>query len=437
VFNDANGDGENNDAAELNESFRLLLFSPPTILPITFTNSDPVTGQFTFNEVPVPAALGAGISNVMEVIEVFTDEQIQNGWVLTTPEQVSITFDFPTSNEPIINNEAKFGNRIPNGELTVIKRITNDNGGSLTLADVTLRANGTAVTNGTVNTLEQGTYQVSEDPIADYFVAITGDCDANGFVTLPGGDEKTCTITNNDTGPLPVFITTANSQVISAGNLGAAIDGNLATCTGAVGYRSTGLPFAFFIFDYGELIGGDVSFRYRGNTGTSAPTSFGVLFQSSIDGINWVTRNSTSFFLSTTIEDIDTDVDSIYQFLRVGFARGGGQLTLGTFQICEISVVPKNVVPLAFPQSLSVTSEVPLQITLQGLDEDEGNTLTFSIVDPPQGQLSAIQQVSETSATVTYTSNVGFVALDSFTFKVNDGVFDSQTVTVDINVIAP
>jgi hypothetical protein len=84
--------------------------------------------------------------------------------------------------------------------LKVIKRITNDNGGSLTISGVTLRINGTIVTNGTANTLNAGTYVVSEDLISGYIVTFSPDC-PNGIITLAIGDNKICTITNNDNPP--------------------------------------------------------------------------------------------------------------------------------------------------------------------------------------------------------------------------------------------
>lgn len=82
-------------------------------------------------------------------------------------------------------------------KLTVIKRIINDDGGSLTLADVTLKIDNVIVANGTEHERIAGTYQVSEDPISGYDPSFSVDC-PNGVVTLDVGEEKTCTITNDD-----------------------------------------------------------------------------------------------------------------------------------------------------------------------------------------------------------------------------------------------
>jgi hypothetical protein len=44
--------------------------------------------------------------------------------------------------------------------------------------------------------LSAGSYTVTEDPQTGYTASFSGDCDSSGHVTLAGGDNKTCTITN-------------------------------------------------------------------------------------------------------------------------------------------------------------------------------------------------------------------------------------------------
>jgi hypothetical protein len=85
--------------------------------------------------------------------------------------------------------------------LTVIKKIVNDDGGNLTIAGVTLKVNGTTVINGTANPENIGTYFVSENAIKGYAATFGGDCDSTGKVVLAPGDNKTCTITNDDIKP--------------------------------------------------------------------------------------------------------------------------------------------------------------------------------------------------------------------------------------------
>ncbi|MFZ2072622.1 MAG: ice-binding family protein, partial [Minisyncoccia bacterium] len=98
--------------------------------------------------------------------------------------------------------------------LTLVKSVTNDNGGALTIADFPLTATGPttitgisgagAVTNATVSA---GAYTLSET-INSGYTPSTYSCVVNGSpavvsnsLTLSGGDVATCTITNDDIAP--------------------------------------------------------------------------------------------------------------------------------------------------------------------------------------------------------------------------------------------
>jgi hypothetical protein len=87
----------------------------------------------------------------------------------------------------------------PTGQLTVVKKIVNTGGGTLTISNVTLQINGTTFTNGTANTLPVGNYTVSENPIPRYTSTISGDCASDGTITLNANDAKNCIITNTFT----------------------------------------------------------------------------------------------------------------------------------------------------------------------------------------------------------------------------------------------
>ena len=99
---------------------------------------------------------------------------------------------------------------LPLGTLRVIKQVVNDNGGTKAASDFMLhvKSNGADVAGspaagsatGTVYTLASGTYVVSEDapPMGYAQTGISGDCAADGSVTVVAGMQKTCTITNDD-----------------------------------------------------------------------------------------------------------------------------------------------------------------------------------------------------------------------------------------------
>ncbi len=87
----------------------------------------------------------------------------------------------------------------------------------------------------------------------------------------------------------------------------------------------------------------------------------------------------------------------------------------------SITVTAVNDAPVANSQSVATTEDTAKAITLTGSDVD-GNPLTYSVVTyPSQGVLSG------TAPNLTYTPAANYFGLDSFTFKVNDGILDSAT----------
>ena len=88
----------------------------------------------------------------------------------------------------------------PKGTLKVIKVVINDSGtGSATTTDFNLYVDSTQVYSGDVNEFDAGDYVVSESGgPGGYTATFSGDCDAQGNVTVVAGESKTCTITNDD-----------------------------------------------------------------------------------------------------------------------------------------------------------------------------------------------------------------------------------------------
>jgi Prealbumin-like fold domain len=114
--------------------------------------------------------------------------------------------------------------------LTVIKHVQNNDGGTASAGDFTMhiKLGGSDVSGkspfagaeapGTSRTLNAGTYVVSEsDGPSGYASQISGDCSASGSVALTVGQNKTCTITNDDIAPtLTVIKHVANDNGGSA-----------------------------------------------------------------------------------------------------------------------------------------------------------------------------------------------------------------------------
>jgi hypothetical protein len=96
-----------------------------------------------------------------------------------------------------------------------------------------------------------------------------------------------------------------------------------------------------------------------------------------------------------------------------------------------INVAEVNDKPIANDQTFTATAGTARIITLTGSDVD-GTALGFTIVtNPAKGTLSG------TAPNLTYTASKGSSGIDTFTFRVNDGVFNSSNATVTINVTAP
>ncbi len=156
-----------------------------------------------------------------------TSSQITNGVsvVLVAGENVTCTFT----------------NSLQSAHLTLVKTITNDNGGTAAATDWTLSASGStpisgttgsgAVTNAEVN---GGTYTLSESGPTGYTAgswSCTGGSQNGNQITLAAGESATCTINNNDNAPqlhLRKTITTDN------GGTDLATDWTL-SATGALG----------------------------------------------------------------------------------------------------------------------------------------------------------------------------------------------------------
>jgi len=92
-----------------------------------------------------------------------------------------------------------------------------------------------------------------------------------------------------------------------------------------------------------------------------------------------------------------------------------------------------NNAPVASNLNAAVNEDASIVLTLVASDVD-GNALVYSIVSAPtSGTLSAIL-----GDQVTYTPSSNFNGVDTFTFKANDGIVDSNiaTVTMTVNPIS-
>lgn len=98
---------------------------------------------------------------------------------------------------------------------------------------------------------------------------------------------------------------------------------------------------------------------------------------------------------------------------------------------------------MASDQSFTTDDNTALSITLSNATDVDGDSLTYKITSAPSnGTLSGCITTGSygTDLTCTYTSNVNFNGIDSFTFIANDGSLDaatSETVTITVNDKTP
>ncbi|WP_412471514.1 tandem-95 repeat protein [Halobacteriovorax sp. RT-1-4] len=98
----------------------------------------------------------------------------------------------------------------------------------------------------------------------------------------------------------------------------------------------------------------------------------------------------------------------------------------------EIDINQVNDAPtLTTPQTINTTEDSGLDFSLtEGVDPDSFS-LTYSIVSrPTNGTLTC----DPGTTSCTYTPNLNFTGIDSFTYKANDSELDSNIATVNINV---
>src|SRR5439155_13218194 len=111
------------------------------------------------------------------------------------------------------------------------------------------------------------------------------------------------------------------------------------------------------------------------------------------------------------------------------FTANDGLIDSNTATV-SITVTAVNDAPVAADQTTTTAEDTPTAITLSATDV-EGSPLTFAIVGgPAHGTLTG------TAPTLTYTPAANYNGPDSFTFKANDGLIDSNAPTVSITVTA-
>ena len=112
-------------------------------------------------------------------------------------------------------------------------------------------------------------------------------------------------------------------------------------------------------------------------------------------------------------------------------ATDAGGLTSSAATV-SITVVA-NAAPLASDSSVSTTEDTAKSGTLAVTDA-ESDALTYSVVSQPAH--GAVVITNSSTGAFTLTPSANFNGSDTFSFKANDGVSDSNTATVSVSVAA-
>ena len=97
----------------------------------------------------------------------------------------------------------------------------------------------------------------------------------------------------------------------------------------------------------------------------------------------------------------------------------------------EYSDLPSNTPPTASDMTVEIEKNEQKTITLTASDENL-DMLTYNIVTEPTN--GTLDKTNIAEGRVVYTPTPEYISTDSFSFNVNDGVVDSNTATVTINI---
>jgi hypothetical protein len=193
------------------------------------------------------------------------------------------------------------------------------------------------------------------------------------------------------------------TEIIEGGVENAAVTFRIGTRTVAVGTWHSGTNVILNFHPPKAIPNGP----YFGNSSTPIPVS-GNAEDWGADAVSYHWTNGGSFHIYGPTGNITYDFGGSYTWtLEVTDEQGG--VGVASF------LVTINQVPVANPQSVTTAEDTAKDITLTGLDSENGVTINYALVTgPSHGALSG------TPPNVTYTPAANFNGDDSFTFRVYD-----------------
>jgi uncharacterized repeat protein (TIGR02543 family) len=146
--------------------------------------------------------------------------------------------------------------------------------------------------------------------------------------------------------------------------------------------------------------------------------------------------------------DVSVDRGSGYELLGDNIAKNGGYtasslsfisfasggFSRGDFYVDDVTATFANVAPVAVNDTYSTAGNTALTVAAKGVltndtDANSDPLTAIKVSDPANGALAL-----NADGSFTYTPTSGFLGDDTFTYKANDGIADSNVVTVTIHV---
>lgn len=339
----------------------------------------------------------------------------------------------------------------------VLTNDTDPDGDTLTSSLASAPANGTAIVtsggtftythNGSATTFDSFTYTASDgnggEATATVAITVSNQAPTALDRSTATPFETAVTITFSATDPESQPLTYSIASLPSSGSLGA-VSGASVTYTPATGFSGTD-TFTYKAND-GLKDSNTATVTVTVEPGNEPPTAVGDAFTVVVAGT--VTGNVLS-------NDTDPDGDALTATLAsqpssgtatlatdgsLSYVHNGSATTSDSFAytasdgnggeaIGTVSITITNQAPTALDRTATTEFETAVTVTLSASDP-ESQTLTYSIVTAPtSGSLGAISGTS-----VTYTPATGYSGTETFTYKANDGLNDSNTATVTVTV---
>ncbi|MEL1231197.1 MAG: tandem-95 repeat protein, partial [Candidatus Neomarinimicrobiota bacterium] len=249
----------------------------------------------------------------------------------------------------------------------------------------------------------------------------------NNFIFSPS-DQSLFTVAGNSTGVITIPVSLTGNQAISDLDFELSLDGN----------SSSHLRYLSVTVDIGNSNNAKLIFRgdFVSGSGNAYSRSQASINKARFDDEASLDYSASLMFNQRvhTIENnalATFDGQSLNEFRIYIYNSSTSSLTVDrakTKLFLDVSSSTGNNAPVTNDvSSKGYVEDGSLDIALDGSDED-GNSLTYSIVsNPSNGTVSINNNIA------TYTP-VNFSGADSFTYKANDGTDDSNVSTVNVGM---